>query len=285
MAATQTGRDEENSTLQSNENKVNLSTDNNRPRKKRGFLAFLFPVLLAASIVFGVWGYFIKSNKFGLGEMFRDDLKNIPVLNRVLPPSPDPEAAEYMSDIQLAQKYEEFRQKVKEMTRQLEEQKKIIENLQSYKDNEQKMLEEVSRQKTDNEKERERIEVESKKLEEEKLKFAEQIKSADEEGFVAFFENMDKDIAAQIYEKIQRERMVDKEVKDFVKTFDSMEPASAAQLLEHMGLANMDLVANIMKLMKKQVVAEVLANMDPVFAANLADRMAVEYPIYPEEYR
>lgn len=282
MADRQTSR--ANRTIDDREQPTN--NDNKVPpkkKKKSGLFSFLFPILLVVSIIFGLWAYFIKANKFGLGERFRGSLKNIPVVRMVLPPNPDPEAAEYMSEDQLAEKYEEFRAKVKELGKQVEEQQKTIGELQKYKDNEQKMVNETSQQKASNEQEKKKIEEERKKLEQEKLKFAEQIKQQDEKGFTEYFENMDKDIAAQIYEKIMREKQVDEEVANFVKTFENMEPANAADILENMGFGNIDLVSNIMKLMKRQAAAEIMGNMDPVFAANLADRMAVEYPIYPEE--
>ncbi len=262
------------------------NSNNKVPQKKKkgsGLFSFLFPILLVVSIIFGLWAYFIKANKFGLGERFRGSLKNIPVVRMVLPPNPDPESAEYMSEDQLAEKYEEFRAKVKELGKKVEEQQKTIGELQKYKDNEQKMGNETSQQKASNEQEKKKIKEERKKLEQEKLKFAQQIKQQDEKGFTEYFENMDKDIAAQIYEKIMREKQVDEEVTNFVKTFENMESANAAKVLENMGFGNIDLVANIMKLLKRQAAAEIMGNMDPVFAANLADRMAVEYPIYPEE--
>lgn len=276
--------------------KVNdKASDNNQPaaktdtlstksgKKKPGLFSFLLPILFATTIIFGIWGYFIKANKFGLGERFRPNLKNIPVVKMILPPSPDPEAAEYFSESQLIERYEEYRAKVKELNKQVEDHKTTIADLEKYKNNEVTMRNEVSQQKAQNEEERKKIEEERKRLQEEKLKFAEKVKNADEEGFMEFFENMDPEIAKQIYEKVLREQMISEDVKNYVKTFENMEPANAAQILENMSLGNMDLAVNILKIMKKKSAAEILANMDPNVAANIADMMAVEYPIYPEE--
>lgn len=262
------------------QNKPNSKKENKGP----GFFAFLLPILLVISIIFGIWTYFLKTNKFGLGESFRPVLKDIPIVRMVLPPNPDPEAAEYMSNDELAKKYELYKKQLKELKKQTEDQKKLIAELQKYKDNEQKMRNEVSQQKANNDKEKKKIEAERKQLQKDKLKFAEDLKNGDKDKFAEYYERMDKDIAKQIYEKVLKEKQVDEEVKNYVKTFEGMEPANAAKVLEHMGLGNMDLVANIMKMMKRQSTSEIIANMDPVFAANLADRIAVEYPIYPEEY-
>lgn len=270
-----------------NKEKVNQesskSRDGNKKKKSPGLFSFLFPVLLATSIIFGVWVYFIKANKFGLGERYRENLKNIPVVRMILPPSPDPEAAEYMSDDQLVQKYEEYRKQNKEYQKKIEEQKKTIADLQKYKDNEQTMRGNNETQKAFLDNEKAKIDKERKQLQADKLKFALDVKNADKKGFAEYFEKMDKEIAKQVYEKVLKENKVSDEVKNYVKTFELMEPASAAKVLESMGVGNMDLVANITKLMKKQAAAEIMANMDPVFASNLADMMAVEYPIYPEE--
>ena len=269
---------------ENNEDGVQSKRNTKKKNKGPGFFAFLFPILLVVSIIFGVWTYFLKTNKFGLGETFRPVLKDIPLVRMVLPPNPDPESAEYMSNDELAKKYELYRKQIKELKKQTEDQKKLIAELQKYKDNEQKIKNEVGQQKADNDKEKKKIEAERKQLQKDKLNFAEDLKNEDKNKFAEYFERMDKDIAKQIYEKVLKEKQVDEEVKNFVKTFEGMEPASAAKVLEHMGLGNMDLVANIMKMLKRQSASEIIANMDPVFAANLADRIAVEYPIYPEEY-
>jgi len=265
------------------------SQEKSKPRdgkdknKSPGFFTFLFPILLATTIIFGVWAYFIKSNKFGLGEKYRPVLKNIPIVNIVLPPNPDPEAAEYMSADQLAQKYEELRNKNKEYLKKIEEQKKTITDLQKYKDNESTMRTGNLNLKSSLEAEKKKVDNERKQLQNDKLKFALDVKNADKKGFTEYFEKTDKDIAAKVYEKVLQENKVSADVSNYVKTFELMEPASAASVLEGMGVSNLDLVANIIKQMKKQSAAEVMSNMDPVFAANLSDRIAVDYPIYPEE--
>lgn len=266
------------------EQSVSNSAMNTESKKKGpGLFAFLFPILLVTAIVFGIWGYFIKANKFGLGEKFRGNLKNIPIIKMILPPNPDPEAAEYMDEDQLAGKYEEFRKMVKDLKKQIEEQKKTTADLQRYKDDADKMKGEVGQGKTVNDHDKKKIDQERKQLQEDKLKFAEAVKNADKNGFAQYFEKIDKEIASQIYEKVLKEKQVDDDVKNYVKTFEVMESANAAKVLENMSLGNMDLVANMMKLMKRQAVSEILANMDPIVAANLSDRIAVEYSIYPEE--
>lgn len=271
-----------NDTKEKDSQEQNKSRDGSK-QKKPGLFSFLFPILLAVTIIFGIWAYFIKSNKFGLGEKYRGSLKNIPLVNMVLPPNPDPEAAEYMSDAQLAEKYEEYRKKNKEYLKKIEEQKTIIGDLQKYKDNEQSMRSGNQNLRSFLEEERKRIDSERKQLQSDKLKFAVDVKNADKKGFTEYYEKMDKETAKQVYEKVLKENQASKEVKDYIKMFETMEPASAAKVLESMGVSNLDLVANIIKLMKKQTAAEIMANMDEVFAGNVADRIAVEYPIYPEE--
>jgi len=261
----------------------NEPRDGNKKKKSPGLFSFLFPILLATTIIFGVWAYFIKSNKFGLGERYRDSLKNIPVVNMVLPPNPDPEAAEYMSDEQLVQKYEEYRKNNKEYLKKIEEQKKTIADLQKYKDGEKVMISSNQTLRSFIDAEKKKIDSERKQLQSEKLKFAVDVKNADKKGFTEYFEKMDKEIAAQVYEKVLKENKISDDVKNYVKTFELMEPASAAKVLESMGVSNLDLVANIIKMMKKQTAAEIMANMDSIFAANVSDRIAVDYPIYPEE--
>ena len=50
----------------------------------------LISILLVLLIISGIWAYLIKTNKFiGLGETLRPYLKDIPVLNMLLPDPPD----------------------------------------------------------------------------------------------------------------------------------------------------------------------------------------------------
>lgn len=262
------------------EKQLPKNTDNEKQKKKGiGLLAFLFPILFSMLIIFGIWGYFIKTNKFNLGERLRPQLKDIPIVRMVLPPPPDPEDLDSLSWDELVAKYKSKRTEVEKLQKQIETLNKVISDLQKYKNKQ----EELDQQRAVLEQEKKALMAEKKRLQEDKLKFAEQVKNKDPQGFIGFFERMDKEIAQQIYEKVIREKQVNEEVKKFVNTFENMEPANAAKVLEQMGVGNIDLVANIMKLMKKQNAAEILNNMDPVFAANLADRMAVDYPIYPEE--
>ena len=277
MAANQSTRINDNNTKQQSI----APESSNKPSKKKdpGLFSILIPILLAVSIIFGIWAYFIKTNKFGLGESVRPILKNVPVIRNVLPLSPDPEAATNLSQDELMAKYEEFRVEVKELGKKNDEQKKEIAGLQVYKDNAVK----IDEQKALNLEEIKKIAAEKKQLKADKFKFANDIKNKDKKGFTDYFEKLDKDVAEQLYEKVMKENQIDAQVKNYVKTFEGMEPAKAAKVLENMGYSNMDLVANIIKIMKMQAASQIIVNMDPLFAANLEDRIAVEYPIYPSE--
>jgi flagellar motility protein MotE (MotC chaperone) len=273
------GKMAENQSTRVNDNKNTITASPNKPSKKKGMglFSYLFPILLAISIIFGIWAYFIKTDKFGLGESMRPTLINIPVIKNILPASPDPESPLYMSQDELIAKYKEYRAKVKELSKKIEDQKKVITDLEKYKDNQVQ----IDKQRAINVEETKRIGTERKQLQADKLKFANDIKNKDKKGFTDYFEKLDKDVAQQLYEKVMKENQVDAQVSNYVKTFEGMEPAKAAKVLENMGYSNMDLVANIIKVMKKQAVSQIIVNMDPLFAANLEDRIAVEYPIYP----
>lgn len=277
MAKNQTGAE------QKNKEQTGTKAKDGKKEKKAGLFSILFPFLMVVAIICGIWSYFIRSNTFGLGEKFRPNLKNIPIINMVLPPNPDPEAAEYMSEQQLATKYEEYRKKSKDYKKQVDELNKKLKDVQRYKDSAEAIKAENEGIRAFLEKERKNILAERKVLQAEKLKFATAVKNKDKIAVAEYIEKMDAETVKAIYEQIARENAVSDQVKNYVKTFELMEPASAAALLESMGVSNMDLVANIMKLMKKQAVADIMSNMDPVFCGNLQDRIAVEYPIYPEE--
>lgn len=69
----------------------------------------IFSIVIALGIAIGCWGYLIKTNKFfGLGEMLRPKLKDIPIICNILPPVPTGSEPDLMARDEINIKYTEL---------------------------------------------------------------------------------------------------------------------------------------------------------------------------------
>ena len=69
----------------------------------------VFSIVIALGIAIGCWGYLIKTNKFfGLGEMLRPKLKEIPIICNILPPIPTGSEPDLMARDEINSKYTEL---------------------------------------------------------------------------------------------------------------------------------------------------------------------------------
>ncbi|NLL04895.1 MAG: DUF615 domain-containing protein, partial [Clostridiaceae bacterium] len=81
--------------------------------KKKGLLFAVFALLTAlvviAVVVVGVSYVIIKNNVNGLADEYRDSIKNIPILKRALPHSPDEEDPENFDKEKLLVLYKQYK--------------------------------------------------------------------------------------------------------------------------------------------------------------------------------
>jgi flagellar motility protein MotE (MotC chaperone) len=69
----------------------------------------IFSIIIALAIAIGCWGYLIKTNKFfGLGELLRPKIKDIPIICNILPPVPTGAEPDLMAREEINQKYAEL---------------------------------------------------------------------------------------------------------------------------------------------------------------------------------
>lgn len=81
--------------------------ENQKPKSIKGMIGLA--ILIALVIAIGVWGYLIKTNKFfGLGELLRPSLKEIPIVNLILPELPDASDPIMLDRETLNQKYRDL---------------------------------------------------------------------------------------------------------------------------------------------------------------------------------
>lgn len=242
-----------------------------------GLLAFL----LAMAIIFLVLGsafyLVVKNNVNGMGEKYRKNLQGVPVIKWALPQPPDPEDPKYMTFDELAEKYNALKKENQEQSKKLGELSASNAELQLYKNSEDKVKAEGDAAKKDLEAQNAQLEQKKKELTDERKKLDEIIASGDKVAFKDFYEKMDKENAQRIYTAILSEQKVSEEAKKFAQLYETMDPSAAAKIFEQMGTAKMDLVVDILRNMKKESAAEVLASMTPAYASKVSEKLSKFY--------
>ncbi len=225
--------------------------------------AFLVTVVIVA-----VWllilALLIKLDVGGLGSnVMSPVLKNVPVLNKLLPPS---EMAD--SSDESYEGYSSIQEAVDQIkTLQLQLEAANLEN--SNHKNEKAQLEaEIERLKTF-----EKNQVEFQKIKNEfyeEVVYAENGPGAAE--YTKYYESMDPATAEALYKEVVRQQQASKEVQDYAAAYAGMKPKQAASIFESM-TDNLDLVAKILDVMGSDDRGKILGVMDPVIAAKITKIM------------
>ncbi len=217
---------------------------------------------------------FIKYNVGGVGEKARPLLEDIPYVQQILPPKPDPEDPQYMNKAELIDRYLTYKAEYEEESKLAGELTKELETLTDIRDDYQEFIDE--QQKIEDMKltlGQERLQLET-----DRENFFNDIKENKKTDFRQYFELIDKEKAQELYAEILQEEKVNNEIKEFASKYEKMEAEDAAKIFEEMGNARMNLIIEVLKVMKTDQVAEILASMDKSFAAKVTERMAEQYP-------
>jgi flagellar motility protein MotE (MotC chaperone) len=234
--------------------------------KKGGGLIGVVIALVIIVIWLLIFALLIRMDVGGFGSnVMRPLLENVPVLNAILPPVTDDEVA-----AETGYKYRTLYEAI-ERIRELENQLAVYQDAASA--NEETIAELTA------EVERLRVFEENQlAYEENKKRFDEEVvftaNAPDIDTYSEWYELMYPENAAEIYERVVERLQYSSEVKDWASTFSKMEADAAASILEEM-TGDLDLVSEILLSMSASKRAEILAEMDPVFAAKLTN---VTYP-------
>lgn len=196
-------------------------------------------------------------------RILRPVLKDVPVVNMILPAATDDEAAnetslpyknlaDALAQIEvLNATVETDQEKIQTMTEQLQE-----------KDNE------IARLKA--------FEEDQERFSELKNEFYNEVvygnSAPDADTYIEWYESIDADAAEEIYRQVVAKEAASSGIKELATTYAEMEPAAAAKILETMS-GNLDTVTKIMKEMSSSDRAEIMAQMDPNFAANITKKL------------
>lgn len=255
--------------------------EGSRKEKKSGLLfglfAFLVSLIIIAGILGGAFYLVIHNNVNGLGERYRNSIQRIPIVKLALPKVADPEDPKYLTDNEIKAKYQQLRKDKDELTKQLDEANKKIAELQKAKADIDKLKAENDQIKSDMQSQKNQFDQQKKQLADDKKKLDQLAAGSDKTGFKEFFEKMEPETAKQMYNQILQEQKASDDEKKFAQLYETMDPSAAAAIFEQMGNSKIDLVVNILKNMKKEASAQILAQMTPAYASNVTEKLSKIY--------
>ena len=240
----------------------NKENKENDEKKGGGFLVF-FIVLLIIVIWIAIFALLINLDVGGIGTTLRPMLKDIPVINKILPPVSDEELAwendlAYKDIIEANQRIKELEILVDKLTIEGEDKDDEIAALTSQ----------VNRLR---ELEQKMAEFEDRVYEfDKKIVFGENAPSVDE--YIAWYETISPENAERIYEMAIQKEAYSATIRDKANYYEKMKASSAAKVFENM-TADLEYVCKLLYCMKPQSVSNILSNMDPLYAAKLTRKM------------
>lgn len=255
----------------------------NDSREKNSPLFYIISIitalLLVVLIIGGAMFFIIKSNANGVADNMRETIDKIPVLRLALPEKPDPEDEKSMTEEQVREKYTQQKNEKVALENQLEDLNAQVEELNkqlSAKDTNASLFQQ---QKEALEKDKQKLTSDNSKLKSDFDELTAVIAKGDTTEYKKYFEKTDPKIAAELYEKILADDKINADIKKYVSIYETMDTAAAAGILEQLGAGKMTLIVDVMKNMKKETTAEILANMTPAFAAKVSEQLAKIYNV------
>ena len=225
----------------------------------------LIIVILIVLIWIAILALLIKLDIGGFGSgVLRPILKDVPVINRILPePS---EIEEYQGEFD---NLPDALAEIERLNKQIEDLKAEAARGSDEESEEVKALkEEIVRLRTF-----EDSQVEFQKL---KTEFYEEVVFSDKapsiEQYKSYYEEIDPDNAEYLYKQVVQQLETDKVMDEYVKAYSDMKPKQAAAIFNEMG-DNLDLVAKILGKMDTSARAKILGAMDQDLASKLTKIM------------
>lgn len=232
-----------------------------------GSLSIVLITFFIVLIWLSILGLLIKLDVGGFGSsVLRPILKDVPVINKILPDASDEDVAEDSEFKTL----EEALAEIDRLNNEIEQLKLSGESVDTAdKDNQIQMLqEEVKRLQTfeDNQIEFQKIKTEFY----EEVVFAENAPDISE--YKAYYESIDPATAEYLYKQVVQQIEEDDLLDDYVRAYSQMKPKQAAAIFEQMP-DNLDLTAKILKAMDPDDRAKILGVMDAVLASQITKLM------------
>ncbi|MCR5419755.1 MAG: hypothetical protein K6E98_01960 [Lachnospiraceae bacterium] len=232
-----------------------------------GSLSMALITFFIVVIWLAILGLLIKLDVGGFGSgILAPVLKNVPVINKVLPAKDV-----YVEEEKEFDNLNEAMEEIERLRAENEQLKTEVETVSAASDNSEEVAalkEEIKRLQTF-----ENSQIEFQKL---KTEFYEEVVFAEEAPDIAnyrtYYESIDPENAEYLYKQVVQQMAEDEELSDYVKAYTEMKPKSAAKVFEEMS-SNLDLVAKILGQMDASARAKILNVMDPEVASKLTKMM------------
>lgn len=231
-------------------------------------LVVLLALFIVAAVTAGVFYFAVKNNINGLADTLRPQIKDHPIFSIALPKEPepdDPDDPKYLSEKEILEKYNEYRQKAKDLENKLLETNAEIEKLKG----EAKLATDTKNELSKNQELIKIIKEEQDKLDKDKKALAELIAKGDTDSFKEYFQKVDKATAETIYKQIITEQKIDEQKAALAKPFSVMEPKNAAKVLTELYAQDKNTLLNIFEGLKANQSALILEQMDSKTAAEI----------------
>mgnify|MGYP005842808049 CR=1 FL=1 len=244
---------------------------NTNPRKYNTVLVLGGVLLLVFAIMFGIAYYMVGKNTGNLAVSYKEQIDSIPFLRNALPRPVDPYDPKYLTSRQIRLKYDELRKERLQLANQLEDVNRKTEELKKQLDEGKTLIEDAKILKTQKESLERKIAEMENVLKNERAKYAQTLATKDTKGYKEFYDKLDEQSAKEIYEQVVRKIKNDQERAKFVKTYELMEPSSAAKIFETMGNKKIEIICGILEEMNKESAASIIQEMQPEFAAIITE--------------
>ena len=237
--------------------------DNGNNEEKKGGLLTVFIVLLIIIIWIAIFALLINLDVGGIGTTLRPMLKDIPVVNKILPAVSDEELAwendlAYKDIVEANQRIKELEILVDKLTIESEDKDDEIAAL----------VAQVNRLK---EIEKEMADFEDRVYEfDRQIVFGENAPSIEE--YIKWYETISPENAERIYEMAIQKEAYNATIREKANYYEKMKASSAADVFENM-TADLEYVCKLLYCMKVQSVSDILAAMDPLYAAKVTRKM------------
>jgi flagellar motility protein MotE (MotC chaperone) len=230
-----------------------------------------FFVVLIVAVWLIILGALIKMDVGGFGSsVLRPILKDVPVVNKILPAASAEELAQEEQDAASGEDNQVATlSQAKDMIAQLQaENESLSAENKSLQEENDDLTKEVNRLKV--------FEENQTQFQTEKEEFYNEIvygeNAPDADTYKEWYESIDAANAESIYRQVISNDATDSSLKDLATTYENMKPAEAAAVLEKMG-DSLDTVADILQAMKADSRAKIMDQMDAEFAANVTKKL------------
>ncbi len=236
-----------------------------REEKKEGNKILTTLIILLIIIIWlAVFGILIKLDVGGFGSgVLRPILKDIPLINMILPDDSEEQIAEDESN-----QYDSLTAAIAK----IKELEQIIADNNAIKDTSNTKIAdlqaEIDRLKT--------FEKNQKAFEKKVADFDKNVifndKAPSIDEYKKYYEAIDPTNAAKLYQQVIEQLQYSETIKEKANIYRNMDPAAAASVFETM-TADIENVSKILLAMRPKESAAIIAEMDPVVAAKITKKM------------